>query len=73
MAVKEGRKFLYIWGTARYRDVFPDTPNRVTKFCVFADAVMGDPMSEWNSDTNQVEIRFINYRQHNCADEDCEE
>jgi hypothetical protein len=28
-----GRKFIYLWGWTRYRDVFPGTPSHITKFC----------------------------------------
>lgn len=27
-------KFMYLWGWAEYRDIFPNTPNRRTEFCV---------------------------------------
>ena len=71
VAIRNGKKFFYIWGIATYRDVFPDTPPRITKFCVFVDAVMGDPLSEWDEKTNNVELKFATYHRHNCADEDC--
>jgi hypothetical protein len=71
VAVKQGIKYYYIWGTARYRDVFPDTPERVTKFCVFAGNIMGDPVMPWNEQTNKMDIAFGSYNRHNCADEDC--
>ena len=71
--ITEQKKHLYIWGVARYRDVFPDTLERVTKFCVHADAIMGNPREYWDDKDNPVEIRFANYHQHNCADEDCEQ
>jgi hypothetical protein len=29
-----GTKYLYIWGWAEYRDVFPETPQHVTRFAV---------------------------------------
>jgi hypothetical protein len=71
LAVKNGTKHFYIWGTARYRDIFPGTPERVTKFCVYASAVTGDPTSPWHADNNPMEIAFVTYERHNCADEDC--
>ena len=73
VAVKEGRKFLYVWGDARYRDVFPYTPERVTKFCAFARVVTGDPTAPWHSERNKMEIAFGVYERHNCADEECGE
>jgi len=71
--IKERRKFLYAWGTATYRDVFPDTPERITKFCVLATSVTGDPNAGWHAETNPLEILFQTYRRHNCADEECDE
>lgn len=31
--VEQGRKFLYLWGWARYEDGFPETPIHLTHFC----------------------------------------
>jgi hypothetical protein len=31
--IQAGRKFLYYWGWAKYFDVFPDTPQHITRFC----------------------------------------
>jgi hypothetical protein len=73
VAIRERTKHLYVWGIARYRDVFPGTPERITKFCVSIDAIMGNPLEEWNEKTNNVDLRFVNYPRHNCTDEDCEE
>lgn len=71
LAVQRGEKYLYVWGVAVYRDIFPNTPKRVTRFCLFATNVMGNPMNEWNAETNQVDINFSHYERNNCADEDC--
>jgi hypothetical protein len=72
-AIRDGKKHFYVWGIARYRDVFPGTPVRITRFCAFIDAVTGNPFDEWDEKTNAVEIRFATYHRHNCADEDCDE
>jgi hypothetical protein len=69
--VRDERKYFYIWGVARYRDVFPKTPEHVTKFCVVASGLAGDPKKTWDSKTNPVDILFRTYHRHNCADEDC--
>jgi hypothetical protein len=71
VAVSEGRKHFYVWGIAKYRDVFPDTPERITKFCCFIENVSGNPLKSYNTTTNPVDIRLPFYRKHNCADEDC--
>lgn len=71
VAIREGAKFLYVWGLARYRDVFSSTPERITKFCIYAKNITADPMLIWNKETNPVEILFPHFLRHNCADEDC--
>ena len=69
VAVREGTKHLYIWGVTVYRDVFPDTPLRVTKFCLRATSGgMGDQLI---SEDSTGEINFVFHSRHNCADEDC--
>jgi hypothetical protein len=73
VAISEKKKFFYIWGVARYRDVFPGTPEHVTKFCVQASIVTGNPLEPWNEKENQVDMGFLHYSRHNCTDEDCEE
>lgn len=73
VAIREGRKHFYIWGVVRYRDVFPETSAHVTKFCVYAASITGDPLAGYDAKANPVEIIFAHYRRHNCADEDCGE
>jgi hypothetical protein len=73
VAVSKQEKFYYIWGVARYRGVFSDTPEYVTKFCVQATAIMGNPMKLWNAQNNAVEVMFTSHPRHNCSDEDCDE
>ena len=72
--IKDGSAFLYIFGIATYRDVFPNTPQRITKFCVQATNITGDPCSPWHAENNRLDIMFahVGRRQHNCSDEDCE-
>lgn len=38
------RKFIYLWGWARYYDVFPNTPEHVTAFC-WRILPFGNPLS----------------------------
>jgi hypothetical protein len=42
--VQNGRKFLYLWGWARYNDVFPNTPQHVTRFA-WAIVAIGNPLT----------------------------
>jgi hypothetical protein len=39
-----GRKFIYLWGWIKYRDVFPKTPQHTTRYC-WAILPTGDPMT----------------------------
>ena len=42
--VQQGRKYLYLWGWASYFDVFPNTPEHITRFC-WSIAPVGDPFT----------------------------
>ena len=42
--IQNSRKFLYVWGWATYRDVFPETPQHITRFC-WKIVPAGDPHS----------------------------
>jgi hypothetical protein len=68
--VRDGKKHFYMWGAAEYHDVFPETPQRLTKFCVKAGAVTADPEQEWNAETNPVDIRWGHINGHNFMDDD---
>jgi len=72
MAVRDGTKFFYIWGWAKYKDIFPDTPERITRFCNHITHVTGNPRLHYNRDTNPVEITFSFYQENNCMDEGCQ-
>jgi hypothetical protein len=71
LSVKQRTKYLYIWGVATYRDVFPGTDEYITKFCVFATDIFGNPTLPWDENTNPFDIALANYHRHNCMDEDC--
>jgi hypothetical protein len=59
-----GSLHLYVCGGATYRDVFDDTPQHVTKFCLKI-MVQSDPR------TGTPKIAMDSHFEHNCADEDC--
>ena len=67
-----GRKFLYFWGWARYFDVFPDTPQHITRFCwqVFpiGDAFSYDPKAT----IQNLTFPHVHYTEGNCADDECD-
>lgn len=73
IAVRDGKKYFYVWGSAEYHDVFENTEKHITRFCAFIREVTGDPTQAWDEKTNPVGIVFKMHDRHNCADEDCDE
>ena len=65
-----GELFIYIWGWARYRDVFENTPEHVTKFCWRLNLI-GDSYRRPDPETNPIQTKWPHHARHNCADEDC--
>lgn len=63
--VKAHTKYLYIWGEARYRDIFADTPEHVTRFA-YQIEVLGNPTKPSSPD-NIVQMNAITLPRHNCA------
>lgn len=68
-AVRNGSKFLYLWGRADYHDIFDNTPVRTSKFSVRVLGFRGDPSTVWNEKTNIVELILdTTPSRHNDAD-----
>jgi hypothetical protein len=63
LAIQREEISLYIFGWAKYFDGFPNTPERVTKFCYQVVA----------TGNRQQPFVFRPYRLYNCADEGCDE
>jgi hypothetical protein len=63
--VVDRKLFFYIWGWCRYRDVFDDTPERLTEFC-FQVIPSGNPAKPV-SDTNIVQCSWPWFERHNNA------
>lgn len=74
--VQAGTKFLYLWGWARYRDVFPNTPEHITRFCWLLGA-NGDPFAfvPFGVAPQPGSLNFTNFQhpEGNCADDECDE
>jgi hypothetical protein len=71
--VQAARKFLYLWGWAKYNDVFPGTPRHVTRFC-WALLPNGNSLTFVPpTPPNPYSLTFsnIHLNQGNCADEEC--
>lgn len=66
-AVKEGKKYFYIWGWAEYHDIFEGTRKRVTRFCNQLIQVDGDPAFPV-SDHNPLQMMFGFHNENNYAD-----
>jgi hypothetical protein len=71
LAVQQGKKFFYIWGTATYRDVFEGTPVHTTQFCTQIQRVIGNPLDPRDPNVpkgTSVEIYFRIHPKHNKTD-----
>ena len=72
--VQSGEKILYLWGWARYSDVFPNTQQHITRFCWFLTP-LGDPFAyvagKIPPDTGGVSFPSLHHSEGNCADDEC--
>jgi hypothetical protein len=66
---QRGTKMLYLWGWAKYFDVFANTPEHVTRFC-FALVPKGNPQSR--TANKDMSWDFISHTEGNCADDECD-
>jgi hypothetical protein len=69
--VQAGLKILYFFGWAKYFDVFPDTPQHITRFC-WQIVILGDPLA-YDPGVSPQNLTFPNVYHHegNCADDEC--
>jgi hypothetical protein len=69
--VQTGRKFFYVWRWARYRDILPDTPEHITRFC-WRVLFTGSPFA-FNPLVNANGVTVSNHYENrgNCTDEEC--
>jgi hypothetical protein len=71
-----GRKFVYLWGWAKYSDVFPGTDQHITRFCWLV-VFTGDPFAYDPNATGippapgTLGFNYIHHTEGNCADEEC--
>lgn len=68
LAVRDGKKYLYIWGKATYNSVFAGDIEHVTWFCVRATNITGDPLKPYNA-VAPFDIQFQHYGRLNYMDE----
>jgi hypothetical protein len=76
--VERGETKIVMWRTFVYREVFSDTPNRLTEFCFEINRVLvnGTPAKDTSvpdiADPSQgVKINADTCIAHNCYDENC--
>lgn len=67
------RKFIYLWGWAKYRDVFPATSQHTTRFCwlilVTGDPMKFDPIVVGQPPTpGTVSFQYLQHTEGNSAD-----
>lgn len=67
--IQAGRKYLYFWGWVRYHDVFPDTPQHITRFC-WLIVCGGNPIA-FEPDGPDLTFGIVHHEEGNCADEEC--
>jgi hypothetical protein len=65
--VANGKKSLYLYGWATYRDIFKNTQRHVTKFCYRVEVRTADPLHDLSPNA-----RYTIYGKHNCTDEECD-
>jgi hypothetical protein len=68
LAIKGGTKFLYLMGWVKYFDIFHESKEHITRFCVRVE-VLGDPQLP----SMGLKFGFVPHPENNCADEDCKE
>jgi len=67
LGLRKGKKTIYVWGWATYRDIFPNTALHVTRFCTVLTGAIFDP----NDFTKPIAILNEFCPTYNCADEEC--
>ena len=67
--IQAGRKILYFWGLAKYYDVFPGTPQHITRFC-WSILPVGNPLDPGEG-TKDLRFTYLLHAKGNCADDEC--
>ena len=67
---QHGRKFIYMYGWARYHDVF-GTREHITRYC-WLITFQGDPLTFVPNDANHpLKFSFVTHFEGNCVDDEC--
>jgi len=70
-AVLPNSEKLYLWGWAKYRDVFKDTPRHLTEYCYEVTPITQPPVK--NVPNGLIGIQFDQCSRHSCQDDECED
>ena len=73
--MQSGKKMFYLFGWAKYFDVFEGSPAHVTRFCWHITCV-GDPLHfipDSKDPGEMLRFNFLYNETGNCADEECSE
>jgi hypothetical protein len=67
--VMNRKKFLYFWGWIKYHDIFPDTPEHLTRYCIQVTGFEGEVLVQ----NSPMKVLSSNcFQTHsNCYDEEC--
>jgi hypothetical protein len=75
LAVQSEGKHIYFWGWNTYRDIFPQTPVRLTEFCVDVAYIMQPTVPGQPADAKRlgptILPKYSSCPKHNCYDEEC--
>ncbi|MGA9851661.1 MAG: hypothetical protein WBR15_01860 [Gammaproteobacteria bacterium] len=71
--MQAGRKYFYIYGWAKYFDVFSDTDEHITRFCWIITPVGNAAafMPGFPDMAEPLTFPYLYYAKGNCADEEC--
>jgi hypothetical protein len=68
---QNGNKHIYVYGYARYRDIFPGTSPHITRFC-WELIMTGDPFTFIPDDPNhRLVFQWAHQSRGNCSDGEC--
>lgn len=70
LGIHHGRQKLYIWGWAKYGDIFSNSQSHITRFCIQI-CVNYNPNPDQQNPTAHFDFVYLIAPHHNCSDEEC--
>ena len=67
--IKAGKTIFYVWGWARYGDVFENSKPHITRFCTEITGFVGEPL---NPNDGTAKPITVNCPANNCYDDECQ-